>query len=296
VSSAALAEDPALARQRVVVEVVADPADIVLASGWLRHGDTPQEVLVRVLTLAGVPGDRAQTLVADLTLAEVTSDVVTVPTGTRPVGPHATSPRMVRVHRIGLRFALPAAPLAVLHRAGQGAPQADPVELLAHGAGDARLDGMHAGHDPTPAQDDAIRIQRVGCYALVREAGRVLLTRLRRTGLWALPGGGVDHGEHPDATLRREVFEESGFELTDVRLAGVGTARWTGHAPSGQLEDFHAVHVLYTGRAPAGMSPQVVEVDGSTDRVSWVEEAHVAGLRLTPSALRGLGLMGIRSG
>ena len=304
-----------LVRQRVAVEVIrpigqgegeGDDGAAVLASGWLRHGETPEAALARVLVLAGLAEDGVEAVVGDLRVAAVTSSMIDL----SPAHGSGTG-WTVRLHRIGLRFPVPGLEPALPRSIGDelAGQLADPAELLDQGAGDHRLTSMYAGHvdGPDPVGPDAsgtvedrpraaARIQRLGCYAIVRDAGRVLLTRLRRTGLWALPGGGVDHGEHPDAALRREVFEESGLELTGVRLVGLGTARWTGRAPTGTLEDFHAVHLLYTGGAPAGQVPQVVEVDGSTDRVDWVAEADVVGLRLTPSATSGLTLTGILPG
>ena len=75
--------------------------------------------------------------------------------------------------------------------------------------------------------------QRLAAYALVIDsAGRVLLTRhpddRRRAGRWLLPGGGVEHGEHPEQAVIREVCEETGLavrvgELLDV-VSDVTTA------------------------------------------------------------------------
>ncbi|MDH6128848.1 NUDIX domain-containing protein [Kitasatospora sp. GP82] len=58
------------------------------------------------------------------------------------------------------------------------------------------------------------------------ESGRVLLLRRKPEdflgGLWELPGGGVDPGEHLQEALSREVMEETG--LTVIRVTGyVGT-------------------------------------------------------------------------
>ena len=55
-------------------------------------------------------------------------------------------------------------------------------------------------------------VQRLAAYALLRpDPGRdevVLVQASRRSdlaGRWFLPGGGVDHGEYPDAAVVREV-------------------------------------------------------------------------------------------
>ncbi len=55
--------------------------------------------------------------------------------------------------------------------------------------------------------------------------GRIVLIRRRDDGLWALPGGMVDWGEDIPTTVRRELLEETGLELTKIRrLVGVYSA------------------------------------------------------------------------
>jgi 8-oxo-dGTP diphosphatase len=52
--------------------------------------------------------------------------------------------------------------------------------------------------------------------------GRIVLIRRRDTGQWALPGGIVDWGENIATTARRELAEETGLELVEIRrLVGV---------------------------------------------------------------------------
>jgi ADP-ribose pyrophosphatase YjhB (NUDIX family) len=50
--------------------------------------------------------------------------------------------------------------------------------------------------------------------------GRVLLLKHRfRPGTgWGMPGGFMDEGEQPDETLRRELLEEVGLEVDEVKL------------------------------------------------------------------------------
>jgi ADP-ribose pyrophosphatase YjhB (NUDIX family) len=142
------------------------------------------------------------------------------------------------------------------------------------GAGD-RADG-HTRGGPQPAPPDGEppdrprQVQRPGAYALVVDAGRVLLSRYARTGRWSLPGGGIDHGEQPIEALRREVHEETGQALDDARLVGVDSAHFTGRSPRGLLEDFHAVRIIYAATVSAGARPRVLEVDGTADAAAWV--------------------------
>lgn len=60
---------------------------------------------------------------------------------------------------------------------------------------------------------------------IINEKGEVLLLDhvLRPVSGWGLPGGFLDVGEQPETTLRRELREETGIELTDVRLVTART-------------------------------------------------------------------------
>jgi len=123
------------------------------------------------------------------------------------------------------------------------------------------------------------RKQRVAAYALVVRDDRVLLTRIsargHHSGSWTLPGGGVDHGESPREALEREMVEECGVTGTVGTLLDVHDAHFSGTAPSGRHEDFHAVHLVFEAGVAAGAEPTVVEVDGTTDAVAWVPLAEV---------------------
>ena len=126
------------------------------------------------------------------------------------------------------------------------------------------------------------RLQRVAAYALVRRDDAVLLTRLSAAaaypGRWTLPGGGIDHGEQPAVALAREVEEECGSTCEVGALLGVHDTHFSGTAPSGRLEDFHGVHLVFAATVADG-EPRVLEVDGTTDAVAWVPVAGHRGRR-----------------
>ena len=122
-------------------------------------------------------------------------------------------------------------------------------------------------------QHNAFRLQRVAAYALVVRDGQVLLTRNSargpHPGTWTLPGGGIDHGEDPRATVVREVREETGLACTPGEVIDVTSTHFEGTAPSGRREDFHALQVVFGATVDDG-APMVLESGGTTDAAAWV--------------------------
>ncbi len=69
--------------------------------------------------------------------------------------------------------------------------------------------------------------------ALFDNAGRVLLVREKRDGLWTLPGGWADAIDPPSRAVEREVAEEAGLTVRVSRLAAVHDgSRQNGHGAS----------------------------------------------------------------
>jgi len=131
--------------------------------------------------------------------------------------------------------------------------------------------------------------QRVAAYAYVERPGALLLTRNSalgpHPGVWTLPGGGIDHGESPSDTVLRELHEECGLDGEIGALLTVDDHHFTGTAPNGRREDFHAVRIVYRVSAPADGEPRVVELDGTTDAVAWVPFADIAADEANYSSL-----------
>ena len=92
--------------------------------------------------------------------------------------------------------------------------------------------------------------QRVAAYGVcINDDDEILLARwLGPNGhSWILPGGGIDHGEHPHDAVVREYAEETGFEIEVVRLLGIDSE--FREEPD---RDYHALRIMYEVRIVGG--------------------------------------------
>jgi ADP-ribose pyrophosphatase YjhB (NUDIX family) len=109
--------------------------------------------------------------------------------------------------------------------------------------------------------------------------GQILLSRYTRTHEWTLPGGGIDHAEHPYDAAIREAEEETGYRVAIERLLGVDSVDGT---------SLHMLGIYYEARAVGG--DLRYELNGSTDRAEWFDLDDVPGLKRSPILDTGLAL------
>lgn len=95
--------------------------------------------------------------------------------------------------------------------------------------------------------------------------GRVLLIRRKNEpfrGSYALPGGFVDIGETVEAGCRREVLEEAGIEVGELRLVGVYSD--PRRDPRG-----HTVSIAYLALLPSALAPRA---GSDAEAAEWVKD------------------------
>ncbi|HUZ84304.1 MAG TPA: NUDIX hydrolase [Gaiellales bacterium] len=95
---------------------------------------------------------------------------------------------------------------------------------------------------------------------VVRGDGRIMLVRRGiepARGLWDLPGGFVEAGEHPEQAARRELLEETGVEVELTGLLGIWCDRY---GPGG-----HTINVHYGARPVGGRE----RVGSDVAEIAW---------------------------
>ena len=141
----------------------------------------------------------------------------------------------------------------------------------------------------------AAQWRRVAAYVALRdEGGRLLLTSVRLPGRpddgkWTLPGGGMDWGEDPQTTARRELREETGYDAELGGVLGVWS-KWFAADESHSGETLHTIGVVYEGRNPVRVADPVLD-DGTTASAEWFTLDEVRALPLVPLVDFVLGLI-----
>jgi 8-oxo-dGTP pyrophosphatase MutT (NUDIX family)/L-amino acid N-acyltransferase YncA len=117
-------------------------------------------------------------------------------------------------------------------------------------------------------------VLRPAAYALILHEGRILLLRMRQTGKYHLPGGGVHSAESIEQTLRREVREEAGIAIQVRRFLRLEELFFY-YDPSDTA--YHGLHLFYLCHPETlDLLPDAEVDDGSAEKPRWVD---VQGLR-----------------
>lgn len=90
--------------------------------------------------------------------------------------------------------------------------------------------------------------------AIIKD-NKILLVKEVSDGKWCMPGGWADVGEYPSEMVKREVKEESGFDVEPVKVIGVFDANRTGRP----MQFFHAYKVVFLCNITGGKAESSFE-------------------------------------
>lgn len=123
---------------------------------------------------------------------------------------------------------------------------------------------------------------RVDVRGVVFKDDKVLLVKEKADGGWTLPGGWADPNETPSQSVEREVFEESGFQVSTIKVLAVFDRAKQGHTPP---FPYHVYKLFFLCELKGGKKATSIETDG----VDWFLENDIPALssaRTTVSQLR----------
>ncbi len=106
--------------------------------------------------------------------------------------------------------------------------------------------------------------------AVIRD-GKILLVQERSDGGWTLPGGWGDVGETPSGVVKREVWEESGFEVRVDKLVAVYDAN---RVPGARMEFYHAYKLIFLCAITGGEA----RPSNETSAVGFFDPEHLPPL------------------
>lgn len=120
---------------------------------------------------------------------------------------------------------------------------------------------------------------KIGCGVFVIRDGKVLLGKRKSKhgqGQWASPGGHLEHGEEPEDCAKREVDEETGLQIKNIRQA-----TYTNHVFEGTAKHYVT---LWMVSEYAGGTAQVKEPD-KFEQWDWFDWNHLPSPLFTEEAL-----------
>ncbi len=93
-----------------------------------------------------------------------------------------------------------------------------------------------------------IKKTHIGAYGVIIKDNKIALIKKARGGYKGkldLPGGGIEHEELPYETLKREIMEEVGINISNYELLDVTATNIKWEMEPNIFEDLHHIGILY---------------------------------------------------
>lgn len=117
-----------------------------------------------------------------------------------------------------------------------------------------------------------LRMQELNAYAIVKNTNGEFLILKRKNNIWEFPGGGVEWGEDPSASAKRETEEETGLKVKIENLLCVSSATF-----GKGNDEKHAVYACYLA-IPLGEAD--VRISGEHESFTWVKKKDLKTYKL----------------
>lgn len=131
---------------------------------------------------------------------------------------------------------------------------------------------------------------RPSCHAVIANGPRILLIERGHEpyrGWWGLPGGAVELGETVEEALKREVWEETGLEVTVGELVTFKDA--VGRDEAGRIS-YHYVILFFVATQIGGS----LRAGDDAAQARWVAREEMGALPVVPGVADVINAAGLR--
>lgn len=126
----------------------------------------------------------------------------------------------------------------------------------------------------------------IGSYGIMIKNEKIALIKKARGGYKGkldLPGGGIEHTELPEETLKREIMEEVGINITNYHLLDVVATNIKWEIEKDLWEDLHHIGILYVVKTNENKLKN--DADGlDSDGANWYNINELKQEDLSPFA------------
>lgn len=133
---------------------------------------------------------------------------------------------------------------------------------------------------------EAIVKTHIGSYGIMIKNEKIALIKKARGGYKGkldLPGGGIEHTELPEETLKREIMEEVGINITNYHLLDVVATNIKWEMEKDLWEDLHHIGILYVVKTNENKLKD--DADGlDSDGANWYNIKELKQEDLSPFA------------
>lgn len=141
-----------------------------------------------------------------------------------------------------------------------------------------------------------IKKTHIGSYGIIIKNDKIALIKKARGGYKGkldLPGGGIEHMERPNETLKREIMEEVGVDVDDYSLLDVTSVNIKWEMEKDLWEDLHHIGILY--KVSISDLNLKGDADGlDSDGASWYSISNLKSEEMSPFAKYGIEMLGYK--
>lgn len=112
---------------------------------------------------------------------------------------------------------------------------------------------------------------RICANGIIEYQGKYLICKMPQNkgvypGQWAIPGGGIDPGETMEQALAREIWEEVGLKIHQIRPLLFSDEHKDKLKPNGTAEKIYMIFLVFTCQAQTNK----VQINDEFEDYAWV--------------------------